>query len=71
MHFAFLVDTGKSIDNSFQRTKNGMQKRAFATEHFRHEDPQRLGKRDRYRDENKNLKPAVERHQNFSGRNSA
>jgi hypothetical protein len=44
---------------------------AFPVEHSRQEDAHRLGDREDQPEEDRDLKPSIRRHQNFSGRNSA
>jgi hypothetical protein len=48
-----------------------MNKCTFSIEDKGHEDAHGFGNRDYDRDEQQNLEPAIKRHQNFSGRNSA
>jgi len=44
---------------------------ALAVEHAGHEPAERRGQSQHDREEQQNLKPAIEGHQNFSGRSSA
>ena len=42
-HFVIFVDAGHPVEQALDGPKDGIQKRALAAEHTRHEDAQRLG----------------------------
>jgi hypothetical protein len=66
-----LVDSGHAVQQTLDGPGNRIKERTFAVENPSHEYAQRLRDREYHDQEYDYLNPAIHRHQNFSGINSA
>src|SRR6185369_5017414 len=72
LHLSLFVDSSQSVDQPLNRPQQSIEKSLLAVEDVGHEDAEWLRKQNDDCEENQDLKPTVQGHdQNFSGRSNA
>jgi hypothetical protein len=66
-----VVDSGHAVQQTLDGPSQRIKERALAVENPSHEYAQRFRNREYHHQEYDYLNPAIHRHQNFSGINSA